>query len=608
MSVSPLTRDHLGYVVPPGAVVLGISGLAHSKDFKRTALPGLSEAEYDIYQGADSAAALAAGGEVVAAGAEERFRRDKHTGAFPIGAAEFCLRFSGLEAADVDLVAHSFSYGPHAEAYRELSPFYRSLYDEVLSPSVNRSIAEEQLSITLDDKFLAVPHHLAHAASAYWPSGFDDALVLVTDGLGERTSASVMHGSAQGFEMLTEISAGNSLGLLYGIFTMYLGFRFGEGEYKVMGLAPYGDPHQCAQQILDHWVHLTTDGRYVISLLQDDVTDIDRETHRRSIEVIEGVFGPRRTPGAPMEQHHMDIAAGLQAVTQLCQMHVLSHWRSETGLSRLCMAGGVGLNCVANGVIQRSRLFDDVYVQPAAGDDGAAIGAALYGSHHLGTKPQRSFTPLLGPRYADSDIEQVLSSYDDIVGKRYDEDALLDEVTSLLEGGAVVGWFQGAMEFGPRALGNRSILADPRRPDMRDTINSMVKKRESFRPFAPVIPVEDACRYFEIDDADAQRFADMLFVAYVRPEVRELLPSTTHVDGSARVQTVDPERNERFWKLLRRFGDRTGTPVLLNTSFNVGGQAIVESPVQAIDTFMAAGLDVLVLGDVVVRWRGARSS
>lgn len=581
--------------------ILGFSGLPQSRAYKRANLPGLTEREYAIFQGADSAAALVAGGRIVAASGEERFNGIKHSEVFPHGVASFCLNAAGLRAENLDLVAHSFAFEPQRAFYEELSDYYRGMYDAVLSPEVNQRVAEEALGVDLTGRFLSVPHHLAHAASAYLPSGFDESLVLVADGLGERNSTSIMIARPEGYEVLDELPAHSSLGLLYGLFTLYLGFWFGDGEYKVMGLAPYGDAARYADVIMDNWVVLEPGGRYSLPILLENTTEHDKETYRSALSAMERLLGPRRGEDEPLEQRHMDIAAGLQSVVQAVQMHVLRHFRRVTGLRRLCIAGGVGLNCVANGVLLRSNLFEDIYVQPAAGDDGAALGAALYAAQVRDGLTSVPRDPLLGPGSSEQERRAAVATVSGVQVREFGStDELVGEVAALIDGGAIVGWFQGRMEFGPRALGNRSILADPRRADMRDRINALVKKRESFRPFAPAVLAEEATDWFEVESKDVHRFADMLFVAYTRKARAGQLPATTHVDGSARVQAVSPDSNPLFHQLINAFRARTGVPVLLNTSFNVRGQPIVRTAREAVDTFMSAGLDALVLGEFLL--------
>jgi len=582
--------------------VIGISGLDQNVRFKQRHFPGLSRREYRIAQGFDAAAALVSDGRITAAAAEERFSRQKGTGAFPVGAIASCLDIAGLTIDDVDMVAHAFDYAG-VEAYFEGEELSRAQFAELYAPAVQRAALERHFPGEWADKFVSVPHHLAHAASAFYPSGFDEALVVVTDGMGEIHSLTAYLATRDGFQPLRQIPALHSLGILYGVFTLHLGFYLGLDEYKVMGLAPYGDSRRFYDQIMRH-VHLKDDGTYVIPLLAANKTALDKETHRGALAVLAEEFGPAREPESEITQHHMDLAAGLQAVLQTCQLHVLTHLKRETGQTRLCLAGGVALNCTANGVVKRSRLFRETFIQPAAGDDGSALGAALYA--HRMRQPEvptpRMTVPLWGPAFDEATVGAALADRDDCHATAYDDfAALAADVAGRLGEGQIIAWFQGRMEFGPRALGSRSILADPRRPDMRDRINSLVKKREGFRPFAPAVTQEAAGSYFGIDQAEAATYAHMLYVVPVRPEYRDQLPAITHVDGSARVQTVAAEDNARFWQILDAFGRLTGMPVLLNTSFNVRGQPIVCTPTEAIDTFLAAGLDALVLGNHVVQ-------
>ncbi|MGW6741381.1 carbamoyltransferase family protein [Streptomyces sp. NPDC055025] len=581
--------------------VLGFSGLSLARGFKERSWPGLEPREYAIVQGADAAAALLVGGRMAAAAAEERFDGVKHSSAFPAGAAQFALETAGLKASQIDLVAHSFSFGPERDFYVGQSDYYRGLYETALDPEVNRAVAEQHLGIDLTGRFRPVAHHVAHAASAYYPSGYRDALVLVSDGLGERQSATVFAAGTSGLEPLAEVPAHSSLGLLYGLFTLYLGFAFGDGEYKVMGLAPHGDATRYVETILRDWVHLDSGGRYFVPLLLENVSDLDKETYGAALARIEREFGPRRDPDEPIEQRHKDIAAALQAVLQRAQLHQLSHYRRETGLARLCLAGGVALNCAANGVLLRSGLFEDIYVQPASGDDGAALGAAYVAAVESGERPEPVTGTAFGPAYGPQAYEQAVAAEPGLDIRRAADDAELAGLTArLIADGRIVGWFQGAMEFGPRALGHRSILADPRVVGMRERINALVKKRESFRPFAPAVTDEATATLFEIEPEDVHRFAEMLFVGYVRPEYAEQLPAITHVDGSARVQSVSRRTSPLFWSLIEEFGGLTGLPVVLNTSFNVAGQPIVRTPDEAVRTFLAAGLDALVLGRLVI--------
>jgi carbamoyltransferase len=582
-------------------VVLGFSGLSLARTFKRAMFPELTEREHHITQGADAAAALVVDGQLVAAAAEERFDGRKHSAAFPKGAAEYCLSEAGATWSNVDFVAHSFAFATEQAFYSEQSDYYRTYFDKVLHPDVNRGVVERWCGANCSGKFVSVPHHLAHAESAFVPSEFEDALVVVSDGLGERHSATVYRGGPQGLETIASLPATASVGLLYGLFTVFLGFEFGDGEYKVMGLAPYGDRERYGPMILDRWLSLSGDGRYFAPLLLANATDLDKESFRAALEAMELALGPRRLPGAPIEQRHKDIAAGVQSALEAAQLHLLGYFRKQTGLKRLCLAGGVALNCVANGLILRSRLFSEIFVQPASGDDGAALGAALHAARLAGGRVSVPRGSSFGPEYDTEAFRDAVRAIPDALIETFatDED-LVKAVARAIRGGSVVGWFQGRMEFGPRALGNRSILADPTRTDMRERINALVKKREGFRPFAPAVPAEDASKIFEIEPADLRSYETMLFVTHLRQEFDGALPATTHVDGSARVQVVHRDPAPLFWSLLREFGALTGLPVLLNTSFNVAGQPIVRTPEQAVETAFDAGLDLLVIDRNIV--------
>ena len=582
--------------------VIGFSGLHQSAPYKKSAFPGLSAREYRVAQGFDSAAALVTSAGIVAAAAEERFNREKATGAFPEKAIRYCLREGGLTLAQVDYIAHGFSYEPFKQYFMETEDM-RKRYDGVYSPDVQRRNLEDRFpGLDAGRKLVPVTHHIAHAASTFYPSGFPESLILISDGMGEIHSMTVAVGQGADIKVLTQVSDLHSLGILYGVFTLYLGYYFGVDEYKVMGLAPYGDPREYYNKMAE-LVHLREDGTYTIPLFASNRTPLEKETHRGVLQELVNRFGPARDPGAEFTKRHMDIAAALQAVLQSCQLHVLRHFRRESGIENLCLAGGVALNCSANGLIHRSRLFKRMFVQPAAGDDGSALGAALYVQrlHSPTFKPRRMTAPLWGPEYSRDEIQKALSERDDcVVQPAGTYTSVCQEVARRLAQGQIIGWFQGRMEYGPRALGNRSILADPRDPAMRDRINALVKKREAFRPFAPIVTTESATKYFEIQEGTEETFAHMLLVSQVRPGFREKLPAITHVDGSARVQTVSRENYARLWELLRAFENVTGLPVLLNTSLNVKGQPIVCTPDEALDTFLFAGLDLLVLGDFLV--------
>jgi carbamoyltransferase len=451
-------------------------------------------------------------------------------------------------------------------------------------------------------KFIAVPHHLAHAASAFYLSGLGESLILVSDGMGEVHSMTVAVGQGAEIKILKQVPAFHSLGMLYGVFTLYLGFYMNMDEYKVMGLAPYGNPRRYFDKVME-LVNLKSDGTYLIPAFGKDKTPLESETHAGVLRLLTERFGPPREPDGEITQEHKDIAAALQAMLQACQMHVVRHFKGETGQRHLCMAGGVALNCSMNGVLRRSRLFERIFVQPAAGDDGCALGAALFAQklHDPGFKPRKMAVPLWGPEFGEGEIRRALDDQTDCEWTKPDSfDELCQQIAERLAAGEIIAWFQGRMEFGPRALGSRSILADPRDPGMRDRVNSLVKKREGFRPFAPVVTSEAAGRYFDIAPGEEDSFAHMLYVTQVCSAYRQNLPAITHVDGSARVQTVSEQHNPRLWNLLKAFERVTGLPIILNTSFNVKGEPIVCTPQEAIKTFRNAHLDVLVMGDYLV--------
>jgi carbamoyltransferase len=476
-------------------------------------------------------------------------------------------------------------------------------FEEVYSRDAQvRCLQEHFNSFDWAKKLVHVPHHLAHAASTFYLSGFKESLILIIDGMGEQHSTTIAVGKENQIKIIKQFPSLHSLGILYGVFTLYLGFCFGLDEYKVMGLAPYGNSRRYFNQVMD-LIKLKTDGTYTIPVLLQNQTQEEKETYRRTLQVLIDTFGSPREVDSEITQEHMDIAAALQSALQACLVHVLRYFKKETGQSHICMAGGVALNCTANSVIKRSRMFKNMFIQPAAGDDGTALGAALYIQHfhEQNLSVKKMALPLWGPSYETEEIQQTLKyrqECESIFFPSFDD--LAREIAKRIAEGQTVAWFQGRMEFGPRALGNRSILADPRDPGMRDRINKLVKKREGFRPFAPAVTVEAASRFFEIDEGDESIYAYMLFVTQVRAAYREQLPAITHVDGSARVQTVSKEDNPRFWSLLNEFGRVSGIPILLNTSFNVRGQPIVCTPKEAMETFLLAKLDVLVMENYVI--------
>jgi carbamoyltransferase len=540
---------------------------------------------------------------IQAAAAEERFTGEKATGSFPFNAIEYCLEAGHLGPDAIDYVAHGFSYDQFKPFYDE-DEFVKKQFTEVYCREAQvRSLQKYLPAFHWGEKLVQVPHHLAHAASAFYPSGFKDSLILVADGMGELHSTTVaVGGEHDEIRIIKQVSGLHSLGILYGVFTFYLGFCMGLDEYKVMGLAPYGNARRYFGRLME-LVRLKSDGTYEIPILFQNRTLEEKETYAGTLRLLADMFGPAREPETEITSHHMDIAAALQATLQASLMHLLRHFKRATAQTNVCMAGGVALNCTANGVIKRSRVFKHIFVQPASGDDGTALGAALYVQRLR--QPTARFDkmalPLWGPEYSPEDISAVLRARADCTSVLFDSfDELAAHVARCLAQGQIVGWFQGRMEFGPRALGSRSILADPRNREMRGRINELVKKREEFRPFAPSVTADAAAQFFDLREGEESMHACMLLVTPVRPAYRNQLPAVTHVDGSARIQCVAKEDHGRFWRLLDAFGKITGMPILLNTSFNVRGQPIVRTPAEAIETFLTAGIDMLVIGNHLV--------
>ncbi|HUS36011.1 MAG TPA: carbamoyltransferase [Verrucomicrobiae bacterium] len=573
----------------------------------------------------DSAAALIVDGEIVAAAQEERFSRKKNDENFPTQAARFCLRRAGISAGELDAVVFYdkpiTKFTRMLETYLAIAPAGLRRFPRVLSSwlgeklNVPRTIHEELPGLARDCPVLFTEHHHAHAASAFYPSPFEEAAILTIDGVGEWATTTIGRGRGSEIELLKEMRFPHSLGLLYSAFTTYCGFRVNSGEYKLMGLAPYGEP-RFVDPIQKELIDLKEDGSFWLNLEYFDFLGGVSMTNAK----FDALFGgPARRPEGPIEQRHMDVARSIQAVTERVMLRLARHAREATGLKNLSMAGGVALNCVANGLIQREKIFDEIWIQPAAGDAGGAIGAALAGWYASTPKLVRRVNrsdsmggSFLGPEYSDKEIEETLRSQG-AAFVRYDDPELLTRVIELLTQGKVVGWFQGRMEFGPRALGNRSILGDARSAQMQSVMNLKVKFRESFRPFAPVVREERARDYFDLEAESPY----MLLVAPVKEslrrsaatgaagldrlkEIRSTIPAVTHIDYSARVQTVNRERNAKLYALLEKFEAASGSGVLVNTSFNVRGEPIVCSPEDAYRCFVKTEMDYLVVGNFVL--------
>jgi carbamoyltransferase len=575
----------------------------------------------------DAAAAVVVDGEVVAAAQEERFTRRKHDCSFPSRAVAYCLNEVGLGTEDLDYVVFYdkpfLTFERLLETYVSFAPrgfgsFVRAMplwFTEKLH--LPREI-RRQLGGGYTRRLAFVEHHESHAASAYFPSPFDEAAILTFDGVGEWATATMGVGRGNRMQLHAEQRFPHSPGLLYSAFTYFTGFKVNSGEYKLMGLAPYGEPSY-VDRILDRLVDLRDDGSFRLNLRYFDYCTRLRMTSKHFDELFDG---PPRAPESPITQREMDLAASIQHVTEEIVVRAARHLHATTGMTNLCMAGGVALNCVANSRILRDTPFERIWVQPAAGDAGGSLGAALFVWHQLldnerapqGRDRQRG--SFLGPHYNRDDVVACLSRHGATYRLVDDEVELCDLVAGLLADGAVVGWFQGRMEFGPRALGARSILGDPRSPRMQSVMNQKIKFRESFRPFAPAVLLDHVDDWFERTAGEESPY--MCLVAPVAAAqrtaaagahahgfdklgvVRSTIPAVTHVDLSARLQTVDAERHGRFHLLLERFHRRTGCPVLVNTSFNVRGEPIVCSPDDAFRCFMATGMDVLVVEDAVL--------
>ena len=525
--------------------ILGISGLEGSISFKKQHWPELEEREYRISQGHDSAAALFVDGRLAAAAAEERFCRRKHTGEFPAEAIAFCLREAGLRIEDIDEIAHGFDYSRYKLLY-SMDPLSSGLYDQVLSRKALLRQVADHLPGFPPERVHQVQHHLAHAASAYLTSGWQEALVVVIDGMGETESVTVYEGRDGELTPIRTIPAADSIGILYSLVTLHLGFDFNADEYKIMGLRAVWRSERY-RGFFEASVQLQSDGSVRIPILGLNHSRDERENYLATRSHLDRALIERRAPDSEITSDHCDVAAALQQCLEQAIIHVCGHFAEQTGLRRLALAGGVALNCTANGKLMESGLFDDIYIQPAAGDDGSALGAALYrAAQHGPIENKRMPIPFHGPCHGAAEIDSALDQFGErIQVQPFDSlPAACEAAANLIAEGRVLAWYRGKMEFGPRALGNRSILADPGHPEMRDRINCMVKMREAFRPFAPAVSLEQAHSYFEMEPGIELPY--MIATADVRPEHRDDLPAVTHVNGSARVQTVSKDGNPEF--------------------------------------------------------------
>ena len=583
----------------------------------------------------DSAAALVVDGDIVAAAQEERFTRKKHDPGFPANAVAYCLAEAGLKAEDLNCVAFYdkplTKFDRLLETYLAYAPAgfrsFRLAMPLWLKDKLHmRRTLRQRFHVARKARFVFTDHHESHAASAFFPSPFETAAILTIDGVGEWSTATFGEGAGNKLRLRQHLQFPHSLGLLYSAFTHYCGFKVNSGEYKLMGLAPYGQPVY-QDLILKHLLDLRPDGSFWMNMEYFNYCQGLTMTNNRFAELF---GGPARPPESLLEQRHMDLAASIQKVTEEIMLRMAREVQRQTKMKNLVLAGGVALNCVANGRLLREGPFENIWIQPAAGDAGGALGAALFVWHQLMNHPRQTNGhdtqkgSLLGPRYSNDTIARFLTKTGTPHKRHASEADLLDDAAQMLAAGKIVGWFHGRMEFGPRALGARSIIGDSRSPTMQAAMNLKIKFRESFRPFAPVVLRERASDCFEVQPSQESPY--MLLVAAVREQhrvalseadrktmadagdlrqrvnvVRSAFPAITHVDYSARLQTVDEPRHGRFYRLLKRFEALTGCPVLVNTSFNVRGEPIVCTPQEAYRCFLATDMDALVLEDFVLR-------
>jgi carbamoyltransferase len=576
----------------------------------------------------DSAAALVVDGRIVAAAQEERFSRVKHDHGFPRHAVDYCLKEGGIGPERLDHVVFYekpfLKFERLLETYLSVAPAgFRSfsmampqwIHEKLrLSGEISRGLGHEYAK-----RFVFLEHHESHAASAFFPSPFEESAILTIDGVGEWATASLGHGRANRVELSHELRFPHSLGLLYSAFTYFCGFRVNSGEYKLMGLAPFGEPRHAAL-IMERLMDLKEDGSFRLDMSYFNYCSGLTMTSRK----FDRMFGgPPRRPESPITARECDLAASIQSVAEVVMLRMAARAHELTGSRNLCLAGGVALNCVGNGRILRESPFERIWIQPASGDAGGALGAALFvwyqllGNERTAQVPDGQLGSLLGPEFGAQDIERVLQERNAVYRHYAGGEGLCAAVARMVADGKVIGWMQGRMEFGPRALGNRSILGDARNREMQSVMNLKIKFRESFRPFAPIVLADRAQEYFELKPGEDSPY--MLIVAPVREdkrsasrtdraaaglerilESRSVVPAITHVDNSARIQTVDPQRNPRLAGLLEAFDAITGCPVMINTSFNVRGEPVVCTPAEAYNCFMATNIDVLVIGNFLL--------
>lgn len=578
----------------------------------------------------ESAAALIKDGKVVAASAEERFSRKKHDSGFPKLAVEFCLEYAGIKVEDVDYVV--FYEKPFWKFQRiilstlESYPqafrlFAKAMSIWLLDKLWVRSIITDELKVDAK-KILFVPHHISHAASAFYASGFQKATIITLDGVGEWTTTTYGVGNDKNLTLEKQITFPHSLGLLYSVFTAFLGFEVNDGEYKVMGMAPYGKPKYLDK--VKKLVKTYPDGSYELKMDYFTYHKSEKKSYNSKFTTLFGKPRPKdmyfftKASGYPsyfgdkpknydelceLNQKYADIAASIQAFTEEVLLNLTRAVYKKAKTENLCIAGGVGLNSVANGMLLKKGPFKRIFIQPAAGDDGGSLGAALYAYHSILNKPRnwRQTDCYFGKTYTAAEIETFLKRNKINFKRITSEVKLVDFLAQSIKGGKVIGFFHGRFEWGPRALGARSIMADPRRDEMKEVVNTKIKFREPYRPFAPVTLAEKAGQYFELGKLEHQYLTNyMLGVFPVKPQKRKVIPAVTHVDGSGRLQIISKNQNQRYYSLVKRFGDLTGVYVLMNTSFNLKGEPIVGSPQEAFSTFVRSGLDILALENFLI--------
>jgi len=568
----------------------------------------------------DSAACIVKDGEILAAAQEERFTRKKHDHRFPKNAIKFCLNYAGIESSQLDLVAFYdkpfLKFERLLETYLTYAPVGIKSFIKAMPLWIKEKLWMKDLigkELSYDGRIIFPEHHESHAASAFFPSPFKEAAILTMDGVGEWTTTSYGIGKDNHIELLSDIKFPHSLGLLYSAFTYYIGFKVNSGEYKVMGLAPYGEA-KYKKLIYDHLIDVKDDGSFRMNMKYFNYCAGLTMTNKRFDKLF---GGPPRKPESKLTQREMDIARSLQEVTEEIVMKMANHVFNETGLKNLTLAGGVALNCVANGKLLREGPFENIWIQPAAGDAGGALGAALIGWHRYFENERSAESnndsqkgSFLGPEYSNGDIEKFIDK-NEIKSQKISIELIPKTISDLIAEKKVIGWFQGRMEFGPRALGSRSIIGDARSPKMQSTMNLKIKYRESFRPFAPSVLIEKVSEYFEFDSSSPY----MLMVADVKKEQRKAMseeehklfgidklnvqrsdiPAITHVDYSARIQTVHKDTNPLYHQLIEQFDKDNNCAVIINTSFNVRGEPIVCTPEDAYKCFMRTGMDYLIM-------------